>query len=192
MTAAGTTAVDGLVELAARRDLYRLASRLLASEIDAPLHERLRGVGMLDDPPATVDDLAAEFCRLFVGPRPVCMPYASARGPAPALRAEPEQRFIRFLSGCGLAATAPGARLLGQDHLAVELAVLAHLYDRVVSAPASEDAAVVRGHARTLATEHLLPWAAEAADELAAAARLAPYTTVAGPLAALLRRPPAV
>jgi TorA maturation chaperone TorD len=173
-------------ELEARRDLYRLASRLLAYEIDAPLHARLERLGMLDDPPATLDDLAAEFCRLFVGPRPVCPPYASAHGPAPSLRAEPERRFTAFLAECGLhTAVEPQVRLLALDHLAVELGVLAHLYDRADATPALRQA-------RTLVTDHLLPWAVQVADKLAAAARLAPYTTLGTSLSTLLRQEAAV
>jgi len=184
-SAVGPAAVE---ELAARRDLYRLASRLLAREIDAPLYDRLLAVGMLDGD-ASVDELAAEFCRLFVGPRPVCLPYASARGSTATLRAGPERRFVEFLAAHGLETVVDAdLTLLGQDHLAVELAVLAHLYDRAAAAPGSAAAEL----AQVQVTEHLLPWAAEFAEELAAEARLAPYTTVAHPLAALLREEPAL
>ena len=182
MTEAAAGAAE---ELHARRDVYRLASRLLAREIDAPLYDRLLTLGLLDGS-CTLDDLAAEFCRLFIGPKPVCLPYASARRVPALLHAEPERRFVAFLTAHGLDTVLdPGLTLLGRDHLAVELAVLAHLHDAAAGSPAPVAAAAWQ-QSRTLVADHLLPWAADVASELAVAARLAPYSLVARSLVALL------
>lgn len=170
-------------ELAARRDVYALASRLLAREVDAPLHRRLVDAG-LAEPQDTVEDLAVEYCRLFVGPGPVCLPYASAQRGA-LLRGRPEQRFLDFLARHDLDVVLDQeTNLLARDHLAVELAVLAHLYSRALDAPEVWDLL------RTLLAEHLLPWGLELAEVLAGTARHDPYRTLGALLAQLLRAEP--
>ncbi|GAA3772873.1 molecular chaperone TorD family protein [Streptomyces chiangmaiensis] len=74
--------------------LLRLAVRLLSSEIDPLLyrqmidadsrtrddHRPLTDPALAERPQAeALEELAAEFCRLFIGPQPACPPYASAQ-----------------------------------------------------------------------------------------------------------------
>src|SRR5947209_12857677 len=80
------------LEIAARRDLYALTARLFAAEVDVALYRALAAqdaLGLLDAELSAMGEaraleaLAVEFCRLFLGPQPPCVPYASAhRGEA--------------------------------------------------------------------------------------------------------------
>ncbi len=80
------------LEAAARRDLYALTARLFAAEVDVALYRALavqEALGLIDaelyamGEERALEALAVEFCRLFIGPQPPCVPYASAhRGEA--------------------------------------------------------------------------------------------------------------
>ncbi len=72
----------------ARRDAYALSARLFATEVDAALYRALLtqdALGLLDadlralDEEQALDALGVEYCRLFIGPQPLCVPYASAQ-----------------------------------------------------------------------------------------------------------------
>lgn len=178
-----SAAVGVPAEHAATRDLCLLASRLLAVEVDPLLLARLRAapellapaVARLDDASA-LEELAVEYCRLFIGPDPVCVPYAGAHTGGHRLGGRSEQELVAFLDRVGLDPRAdPSLRLLGADHLAVGMAVLAHLHDRLVGDPRC--AATART-LEELVTRHLAPWAADWGLRLARAARWAPYTVV--------------
>lgn len=168
---------------AATRDLCLLVSRLLAAEVDGALLARLRDApGLLDpavarlDDDAAVEELAVEYCRLFIGPDPVCVPYASAHTGGRRLGGRAEQEFVAFLDRAGLGPRAdPSLRLLGVDHLGVAMAVLAHLHDRLAADPRC---AQTRRTFDELVCGHLAPWAADWGLRLAGAARWAPYTVV--------------
>lgn len=182
---------------AARRDLYRLASRLLASEVDPPLLARLRaagaaagGVPLLDpgllerDEYGALEDLAVEYCRLFIGPEPVCPPYASAHTGGRRLGGRAERDLLAFLEVHGLRPLcAAELSLLGMDHLAVHLAVLAHLHDATGQDPDGADTIRAR---HELVRQHTMPWAGELVAVLARDARLAPYSTIGAVLEQLL------
>lgn len=168
---------------AAARDLCLLTSRLLAVEVDETLLGRLRAAPDLLDPAvarldddAAIEELAVEYCRLFIGPDPVCVPYAGAHTGGRRLGGRAEQEFAAFLDRVGLDPRAdPSLRLLGIDHLAVAMAVLAHLHDRVVDDPRCP---VTRRTLDELVARHLAPWAADWGLRLAGSARWAPYTVV--------------
>lgn len=195
--------MDARAALVARANLYRLVSRLLAGEVDTDMYRRLvamddgldaPGSGWVDarirdlDERSAVAELAVEYCRLFIGPDPRCLPYASAHDHGANLRGRSERRFARFLADHQLEVSSRTDRtLLGLDHLAVQLAVLDHLY-RCVSgvAPASLPFDAARSAIRILVHDHLLPWAPTVANRLTEQARLAPYTTIGAILVSLL------
>jgi TorA maturation chaperone TorD len=80
------------LEATARRDLYALTARLFMAEVDVALYRALAvqdALGLIDvelsamGEEQALEALAVEFCRLFIGPQPLCVPYASAhRGEA--------------------------------------------------------------------------------------------------------------
>jgi TorA maturation chaperone TorD len=168
-------------ELTAKADAYAAGARLLAIEVNAPLYERLAERGFVeprsgDELRRKVVDHAAEYCRLVIGPKPVCLPYASAHQTGTNLRSQPERRFDRVLADHGLDVTPIGElRLLARDHLAVELAALGHLYRRANAGPQLGDAGAA---ARTLLRERIMPWAPAVLRKLSNAARFAPYTSL--------------
>lgn len=173
--------------------VYRLASRLLASEIDTPLFARLRDGGLLDDAALALperealDTLAAEFCRLVIGPEPVCLPYASVQRGEALLGSRAEQEITAFVRQHGLAvALAPDVAVLSNDHLSVQLALLAHLHDVASRARATADV-VAEGAVAELVEQHLRPWAVTTAETIADAAEWEPYRSVFGMTAGLLR-----
>jgi len=123
----------------ARRDLYLLVARLFREEVDEPLYHRLLAtqsdavpwiepeIAELPDRLA-VEALATEYCRLFVGPQPVCPPFASVVRGEPLLGGRARTAIDEFLAARGLAVDAH-ARIASPDHVAVMLAVLAELSD---------------------------------------------------------------
>jgi TorA maturation chaperone TorD len=187
-------------ELTAWRDLCALASRLLAAETDAPLLARLRamspddtGLSLIDPAVAelpqqeALTELAVEFCRLFIGPRPVCPPYPAAYGRGAALAGLTEGRFADFLARHRLRESVGCGPKLARDHLAIQLGTLAHLYHAVHSGrtngtPAARAIAAIG----ELVGEHLLPWADDFAAALSASARLSPYSTLGSALRAFV------
>jgi TorA maturation chaperone TorD len=161
----------------ARGHLYALAARLFATEVDRTLYRTLLAqdsVGLLDaslramDEAQALDILAVEFCRLFVGPQPVCTPYASAQRGEALLGGRAQQRLEAFLERHGLTYDLRAWRLASPDHLALLLATLAHLYASGESAAAHE-----------LLTVHLLSWVPTYCQHVAAATHLSLYRTAA-------------
>jgi TorA maturation chaperone TorD len=177
-------------ERTARCQVYRLAARLLAGEVDPPLYRRLRsdevtagfgevGLPAIDPAIRGLDEdealtaLSVEFCRLFVGPRPACPPYASAWLGDVLLGGRAAGRLLELLDRHGLTVTVPdGLPVLAPDHLSVELAVLCELYHTAA--------------ARELLDRHLLGWAVPYLRDLEGEARLSPYRSMARLTAALL------
>jgi len=127
------------LDATARRALYLLISRLFREEVDAPLYRRLLAtqsdallwiepeIANLPDQVA-IEVLETEYCRLFVGPNPVCPPFASvARGEA-LLGGRARTEIDELLASRGLRMDAR-ARIASPDHVAVVFAVLAELSD---------------------------------------------------------------
>ncbi|TKK91378.1 hypothetical protein FDA94_00805 [Herbidospora galbida] len=140
-------------------DVILLMSRLVSTEIDAPLREALGC-------PEPLEDLSAEFCRLFVGPRPVCPPYASVQRGEPMIGGRAERRLKEFAARHGLdVVVPPGFAVLALDHLGVELALLHHLGP----GPVAEE----------LLDDHVRPWALGYLRSLEEASRLEPYVSAA-------------
>jgi TorA maturation chaperone TorD len=138
----------------ARRDLYALVARLLGEELDARQYEILLStqsdalrwiepeLAELSSERA-LEVLDTEYCRLFLGPRPPCPPYASVLRGEAVLGGRARTRVDDFLAVHGLAVDAQ-ARIASSDHVAVAFATLAAL-------PA-EDAI------RTWLRDFVLPW----------------------------------
>jgi TorA maturation chaperone TorD len=192
-------------EVSARCNLYGLAARLLAGEVDLPLYRWLtwhevaanfgsvgltlvdrdvRGLGERE----AVRVMSIEFCRLFVGPHPVCPPYASAWLGDVLLGGRAAARLEAFLARHGLAMSRPeGSPVLSPDHLAMELTLLCKLYEPGASASPLEltDDARARA-ARELVGEHLVGWAVPYLRDLEAQARISPYRSIAQLTAVLL------
>lgn len=188
--------------LTAQVGVYRLASRLLASEIDAALLARLHEAGLLDEELVALpkrealDTLATEFCRLVIGPDPVCLPYASVQRGETLLGSRAEQEVTAFVRRHGLDITlAPDVAVLTHDHLSVQLALLAHLHSAATRCEDVPRAAITvppgSNHAPAAAAElverHLAPWAVTTADVIADAATWEPYRSVLRTTAELLR-----
>src|SRR5262249_15771721 len=122
----------------ARRDLYALTARLFAAEVDVALYRALTSqdtLGLIDAELSAMGEewaleaLAVEFCRLFIGPQPTCIPYASAHRGEALLGGRARTRLEAFLRRVGFPFDVVAMRVASPDHLAVELAVLAYLYE---------------------------------------------------------------
>jgi TorA maturation chaperone TorD len=172
------------LEATARRDLYALTARLFAAEVDAVLYRALAAqdaLGLIDAALSAMGEaraleaLAVEFCRLFIGPQPLCVPYASAYRGEALLGGRARTRLEAFLRRVGFTFDAVAMRIASPDHLAVELAVLAHLYART-------DTAAIHEFLR----DHVLPWAPAYCEQVASVAALGFYRTAARLVAALL------
>src|SRR5262249_59853653 len=110
---------------------------LFAAEVDVALYRALHAhdpLGLLEtelrgmEEAHAIESLAVEFCRLFIGPQPLCVPYASAQRGEALLGGRARARLEDFLHRVGFLFDTVAMRLASPDHLAVELAVLAHLY----------------------------------------------------------------
>jgi len=170
----------------ARRDVYALTARLFAAEVDGALYRALRAqdpLGLLDaelrclEEATALEILAVEFCRLFIGPQPRCVPYASAQRGEALLGGRARARLEDFLNRVGFVYDAAALRIASPDHLAVELAVLAHLYARDETAPAI----------RAFLQEQVLPWVPAYCAQVVAAASRSLYRTAAELVRTLLK-----
>lgn len=182
----GSADVDDPAARAARAQLIALCARLLAEEVDAPLlralaDPRLReamaplGVSFIDDDvlalgeARALEELAAEYCRLFVLPGAPCPPYQSAFTGAALLGARHADRVEEVAARHGLAINRP-ARVVTSDHIAVQLALLAAAFGRE-----PDDT----GAATEILERLLVPWAPAYFSALAGAARLPTWRAVA-------------
>ena len=169
----------------ARRDLYALTARLFAAEVDAALYRALAAqdaLGLIDAELSAMGEaralemLAIEFCRLFIGPQPLCVPYASAYRGEALLGGRARTRLEAFLHRIGFTFDAVAMRIASPDHLAVELAVLAYLYARTDTAATIHE----------FLCDHALPWVPAYCEQVASVAALDFYRTAARLVAALL------
>lgn len=196
----GSASDDAPVNLdpSARRDLYALVARLFANEMDVDLYRRLvaaddaaaeaaAGLALIDPAVRALNErdavkaLAVEFCRLFIGPRPECLPYASVQRGQALLGGSAASRIEAFMARCGLAARlGPNSVVLTPDHLAVELMLLSRLYDFETSGLAATPTGVdVVEARRELLSDHVLPWAPSFLERVGSCARLEPYPAAA-------------
>lgn len=181
-------------------ELYALAARLFARELDAELYRKLTtpefaalgatlGGAWIDahvrtlPEDAALECLAVEYCRLFVGPMAVCAPYESLQRDQALLGGRARARVEALLEGYALT-LADDARLASPDHAAVELGLLAHLYGYESEAAATASQASLA--ARRWLRDGLLTWLPDYLDALGRVAVRAPYTLLARFTAALL------
>jgi TorA maturation chaperone TorD len=171
----------------AKAALCALLARVFAGEPDLELLQRLRAA---ESPGLTwfepellalsetqaLEALAVDYCRLFIGPQPWCPPYASAQPGDALLGGRPRRRLETFLARYGVPAPHLAWRVASPDHLAVELAILAHLY--ATDAP-------VAGLQEFL-TQHVWPWIPTLLTQVEALAECQLYRTAARLGAALL------
>ncbi|GGS28887.1 TorD/DmsD family molecular chaperone [Actinokineospora fastidiosa] len=182
---------DAAALLRANTAVLRLAARLFAREVDAPLYGRMlatdirwgTGHPLVDAPDATRDeavileDMAAEFCRLFIGPQPVCPPYASAWHGEVKLGGRPAHAVEALMVRHGVRPVIDSRdAVLEPDHISVELALLAHFREAAAADPTrtGERAAV-----RELLEQHIRPWSDGFLERVADAARMGPYEGIA-------------
>lgn len=183
------------LDLAGRRDLYALSSRLLAAEIDAPLYRQLcspaveaplaaHGLGLVEPElralgeAQALEELAVEYCRLFIGPLPVCVPFESSQREDALLGGRPRRKLEDFMTRHGFELE-PQAAVASVDHVAVELGMLAHLYG--TAADPEADAATregALGAVHELLSDHLLPWGERFFSLLSDQSRWAVYRAV--------------
>lgn len=180
------------VELRAKANLCALGAHLLAREIDAPLLHWLITTGIVDECPANewdraLEDLAVEYCRLLIGPRPVCSPYASDHRAGSGLGSQPHKQFELFLARHGLQVTpVTDLRMLATDHIAVEVAAVGILYRRASEVEGADAADSTEAAIHELLRDHVLPWAPQVLRELADSATIPPYNHILPVIAAVL------
>lgn len=150
-------------ELASLAGAYQLLARLwqqevdeafLASLLDEPLCDFFAAAGgILPDDVAlsTLEELAVDFCQLFLGPANHLPPFQSVwqRG---QLQGEPAESMQHYVSMAGCAASG-----LMVDHLGVQLEVMGRLLD--VGSESAQHANDVVDLAAAYFAEHL-NWAA--------------------------------
>lgn len=179
---------------------FRLAARTYATEVDPPFYQALLdlcgqsglasvGLNPLGPdlqsmaPDDAMTELAVEYCRLFIGPRPVCPPYASARRSGTALGIRAQRTLHTFLHDYDLQPDLPaGAPIAADDHIAVTFA----LFDRLYTAAAavhdpvlSPDVAL--GAIRELSETYATTWVPDFLHEVRTQSHCGPY----GPIARL-------
>lgn len=179
-------------QLTATVGVLRLGARLFAHEVDARLYRQLLGAdkttvgghsfleaGAADRSEAeALEDLAEEFCRLFIGPQPECPPYASAHQGEVKLGGRTAPAVDDFMARHGVRPViGEHDAVLEHDHLSVELALLAHFYQA-----AFEDGPEGREEAWAAAQEllhhHIWPWADGYLKHVSDAARSGPYSAI--------------
>lgn len=190
---------SGLLGRADRSHLYLLASRLFVAEVDVELYRILTGpdlepvLGQMDWADArgltlerAIQEMAVEFSRLFVGPRPVCPPYASVQRDEALVGGRSARLLEQFMEARNLRLdTMRDLPVLAADHLGVELALLAELYGCSTAGTAADDEDPMAS-VRILLLDHVLPWAPDYLVNLADCATLPLYYGLASLASALL------
>jgi TorA maturation chaperone TorD len=164
----------------ARSGMYRLLARLWLGEADRGLVKELRtpplreafsqagGILPPDDQGHTVEQLAIEYCRLFVGPMDHLPPYQSVwqSGQFHDAATASMEEFIEIV-GYDTNALPRGMMF---DHLGLQLDVMGHILDKRSVAPCdTELLRIILEIEQSFFASHLL-WPAEL---LEAAARIA-------------------
>jgi TorA maturation chaperone TorD len=193
--------------LLAASGLCRLAAHTFAAEVDRWFYRTLvdlsaapgpRSQGPLLDAHVralgedeALTELAVEYCRLFIGPRPLCPPYGSVQRGEAALGGRALHQLDAFLERYGLTASPPdGLPIHSRDHVALAFALL----DQVYAAQAGNSTTALTPDQAARATSELLDgyvlaWVPQFLDQVQAEARLAPYRPVAALAARVLRDP---
>lgn len=187
--------------------LFGLASRTFAAEIDREFYRAIiviidasteaePGSDLLDphiramDEETALNELSIEYCRLFIGPRPVCPPYASARPSSGHLGGKALRDITDFLHENSLMVSGlQTLPILAEDHIAVVLAILGQL----LAAACGKGANILEpGQAARAACElrdhQLLDWAPQLLHSICESSQFAPYRPVAAFARSILLR----
>lgn len=189
---------DALRELQARRDLLAFCARVLLEEADAALFDAIASGGLqsVSDAVGTpllepdllregrdrsLEALAEEYARLFVGPRPLCSPYASAHSREALLGGRARAALVAFADRQGLELQPEGVRVASPDHLGLALGMLSALHARAADTFGRDAAAHGEAleAARVLCEEHLRSWAPELLRRVASNTRWGLYRAAA-------------
>ena len=164
--------------------VYRLASRLLISEVDihflrqlsqSPLKESFIEMGgnlpdSIDS--AIVDDLAYDYCRLFIGPSDHLPPYQSVweYGQFQSKTIESMQAYAE------IARFTPSelADNMMLDHLGIQLELMGHIIDQVACANSQSEKNATVELAAAFSRDHL-QWAESLLSAASEKAELAFY-----------------
>lgn len=155
-----------------KRDLWALVARLFAVEVDVATWRALAEGEALALELVTarsidscqlgeqreeqeIEDLRVEFCRLFIGPLPVCPPFASVHLGEAILGGRARKVFEEFLSREAIELS-DFAGIASPDHIAMQFAAQAWLLGRATETEVEADNVQAR---RELLARHLLPWA---------------------------------
>ena len=152
-------------ELAATSHVYSLLARLWLKEVDAPLIQLLResdlgeawrAAGGVIPSIDEIEELAAEYCRLFVGPKNHLAPFQSLW--------QDGQLQTRIASSVSQFADLLDYRVPPQypatmiDHLGVQLDIMGHAIARLTDQHSSEPQALAEEVLREFHARHLV-WA---------------------------------
>jgi len=200
---------------AARADLYGFLSGAFARELDRDTWLRLCGEGARTelrdlavacevevdaagllaflaehrdrDPAAVVEDLAADYARLFIGPGPgLAPPYESLYGAERRFYGEAFAQVTAFLRAQGVEVGPEfGAPA---DHIAVELSIMQHLARLSAAQPVSLIGRDPLRRQLEFLDRHLLRWAPRWATDVRREGATGFYREAAGLLEGHLRR----
>ena len=148
--------------------VYRLISRLLISEVDADFLSILNRIPQRDafielggvlpksNDSDTIDDLAADYCRLIIGPSGHFPPYQSVweHGQFQSQTIESMQSYsgiVRYTPS-----EAVGQMML--DHLGIQLDLMAHILTQIPTVSSASDRESVIEIASAFSIDHL-QWA---------------------------------
>lgn len=137
------TSLETIQQAAARGGMYRLLARLWLSEVDHPLMQSLSqpplrdsfsaagGVLPAGDDESHLEQLAIDYCQLFIGPKNHLPPFQSVwqTGQLQAASTASMQNFVDVVGydSTGL----PSGMML--DHLGVQLDVMGHLLEQIAA-----------------------------------------------------------
>ena len=124
-------------ELSARSAMYRLLARLWVREVDAELMQQFQSPQLRDAfaaaggklpsdaGEAAIEDLAIDYCQLFIGPSDHLPPYQSVWHSG-QFHGSPVESMRRYIDVAGYASDERQSGLM-LDHLGVQLDVMSHL-----------------------------------------------------------------
>lgn len=132
-------------EALAASGVYALLSRIWLREIDVsfieqlrdtPLGEAFRSAGGIVPPTEDIDELAAEYCRLFIGPKNHLPPFQSvwAQG---TLQSEITNSVQTFADALRYQHDANDGSAMS-DHLGMQLGIMSHALRLLGEAPTDE------------------------------------------------------
>ncbi len=184
-------------DAAARSGMYRLLARLWLREVDrdllqelttAPLCDAFTGAGGLmsaREDADTIEELAIEYCRLFIGPTDHLPPFQSVwqSGQFQDGTAASMKEFVEIV-GYDTDAVPSGIML---DHLGIELDVMGHILSLMSASPAEPQTEAVQNDLLTSYSLTHLQWPTELLEAAGRRVTSDFYRSVIGMTGAFLR-----